>query len=52
MATFEGYQVEMWSFLGAFKVAIVRVPKLGADLFWIGCFQQWTFCFGLEAGDT
>jgi hypothetical protein len=45
LATAPGYQVAIYDFIGAFKLAVVTVPTIEQDLYWIGFAQQWKYLF-------
>ena len=48
LATSLGYEVSMFSALGACKVASVTVPSVNRTFVWLGVANQWRFLFAQE----
>jgi hypothetical protein len=45
LATGLGYQVEMNHIFGIFVVAIVTVPTMNSQYYWIGAFSKWRYLY-------
>jgi hypothetical protein len=45
VATAPGYEVAIYDFIGAFKLAVVTVPIIEQDCYWVGGFSRWTYLF-------
>jgi len=51
LATSTGYEITMTDILGLASIARVRVPSAHIEVFWIGCFNTWTFVRQREFDD-
>lgn len=52
LATSLGYEVSITDYLGAARMATVRVPVANADFYWIGIFNKWRFVGQREIPDN